>query len=285
VVSSPLSLYFAFNNNGGGWSNLATITRTAGSTTANFTVGGTVTGATVTGTSYGNFPSLAGTLYVEQKVTGSTWRTARFNTTSPNLQLQNGGTFSTVYALLHMSRVTAALGSNSVSTTAGANTMTFSGVELDCRNTFKIGDQITINGETKTIATIPGALSMTATTNFANTNSSVTFTKTALEVAAFRENGLIGFGTTSPAAFLDIAQAGTVDWAPLKFTAGTDLTPGVDGAVNWDGDDLHMWDGTTLLTTLFSRSVNVVSPTSPNRTITVVIDGTTYYIAAKTTND
>lgn len=30
---------------------------------------------------------------------------------------------------------------------------------------------------------------------------------------------------------------------------------------------------------------NVVSPTSPNRTLTVTIGGTTYYIAAKTTND
>ena len=33
------------------------------------------------------------------------------------------------------------------------------------------------------------------------------------------------------------------------------------------------------------NTVNTVSPTSPNRTITMVIGGTTYYIAAKTTND
>lgn len=33
------------------------------------------------------------------------------------------------------------------------------------------------------------------------------------------------------------------------------------------------------------NTVNVVSPTSPNRTITMVVGGTTYYIAAKTTND
>lgn len=32
-------------------------------------------------------------------------------------------------------------------------------------------------------------------------------------------------------------------------------------------------------------TANVVSPTSPNRTLTVTIGGTTYYIAAKTTND
>lgn len=33
------------------------------------------------------------------------------------------------------------------------------------------------------------------------------------------------------------------------------------------------------------NTVNTVSPTSPNRTVTIVINGTTYYLAAKTTND
>jgi hypothetical protein len=33
------------------------------------------------------------------------------------------------------------------------------------------------------------------------------------------------------------------------------------------------------------NTVNTVSPTSPNRTVTIVIGGTTYYLAAKTTND
>jgi hypothetical protein len=33
------------------------------------------------------------------------------------------------------------------------------------------------------------------------------------------------------------------------------------------------------------NTVNTVSPTSPNRTITMVIGGTTYYLHAKTTND
>jgi len=33
------------------------------------------------------------------------------------------------------------------------------------------------------------------------------------------------------------------------------------------------------------NTVNTVSPTSPNRTITMVIGGVTYYLHAKTTND
>ena len=44
-------------------------------------------------------------------------------------------------------------------------------------------------------------------------------------------------------------------------------------------------DSGTAFEFLKTASVNSVSPTSPNRTITVVIGGTTYYIAAKTTND
>jgi hypothetical protein len=38
-------------------------------------------------------------------------------------------------------------------------------------------------------------------------------------------------------------------------------------------------------TIAIGNTVNTVSPTSPNRTITMVIGGTTYYIHAKTTND
>lgn len=38
-------------------------------------------------------------------------------------------------------------------------------------------------------------------------------------------------------------------------------------------------------TVIVGSSVNTVSPTSPNRTITISINGVTYYIAAKTTND
>lgn len=34
-----------------------------------------------------------------------------------------------------------------------------------------------------------------------------------------------------------------------------------------------------------NNTVNTVNPTSPNRTITIVVGGTTYYIPAKTTND
>jgi hypothetical protein len=34
-----------------------------------------------------------------------------------------------------------------------------------------------------------------------------------------------------------------------------------------------------------ANTLNAVSPTSPNRTITMIVNGTTVYIACKTTND
>lgn len=79
------------------------------------------------------------------------------------------------------------------------------------------------------------------------------------------------------------ATAGT---APLKFTSGTNLTTAETGAFEYNGTNLFFTrTGTTRENVITTGSVNTVTPTSPNRTITVVIDGVTYYIAAKTTND
>lgn len=44
-------------------------------------------------------------------------------------------------------------------------------------------------------------------------------------------------------------------------------------------------DNTTFAEIQIGNTVNSVSPTSPNRTITMVVGGTTYYLHAKTTND
>jgi hypothetical protein len=61
-----------------------------------------------------------------------------------------------------------------------------------------------------------------------------------------------------------------------------------------NGASLGTWSPTGLAVTgalsstgalAIGNTVNTVSPTSPNRTVTIVIGGTTYYLAAKTTND
>lgn len=94
-------------------------------------------------------------------------------------------------------------------------------------------------------------------------------------------------GSASATAIVHIkAGTATASTAPLKFTSGTNLTTAETGAMEYNGTNLFFTrSGTTRESVMTANSVNTVSPTSPNRTITVVIDGTTYYIHAKTTND
>ena len=105
---------------------------------------------------------------------------------------------------------------------------------------------------------------------------------------AFTRDSLnrVGLGTiNTPAALLHIA-AGTTSIAPIRLTSGTNLTTPVAGSIEYDGTNLFFTrTGTTRESVITANAVNTVSPTLPNRTITVVIDGTTYYLYAKTTND
>lgn len=79
---------------------------------------------------------------------------------------------------------------------------------------------------------------------------------------------------------------GTTTVAPIKLTSGTNTTTAQPGAIEYNGTNLFFTrSGTTRESVMTANAVNSVSPTAPNRTITVVIDGTTYYISAKTTND
>jgi len=95
-----------------------------------------------------------------------------------------------------------------------------------------------------------------------------------------------GLGTiTTPTALLHIA-AGTTTIAPIKLTSGTNLTTPEAGTIEYNGTNLFFTPASAARNSvLITASVNTVSPTSPDRTITVVINGTTYYLAAKTTND
>lgn len=94
-------------------------------------------------------------------------------------------------------------------------------------------------------------------------------------------------GITTPTAYVHLAAgAAAASSAPLKFTAGTNQTTAETGAMEYNGTNLFfIRTGTTRENIICSSAVNAISPTAPDRTITVNIDGTTYYIAAKTTND
>ena len=97
----------------------------------------------------------------------------------------------------------------------------------------------------------------------------------------------IGVQTTNPTAYLHIkAGSATAGTAPLKLTSGTNNTTAEAGAFEYNGTNLFFTrSGTTRENVITTSAVNSVSATLPNRTLTTVIDGTTYYIHAKTTND
>lgn len=110
---------------------------------------------------------------------------------------------------------------------------------------------------------------------------------TANERIRIIAGGNTGFGVTSPSAVIHLkAGTATASTPPLKFTSGTNTTTAEAGAMEYNGTNLFFTrSGTTRENVITTSAVNSVSPTSPNRTLTVVIDGTTYYIHAKTTND
>ena len=103
--------------------------------------------------------------------------------------------------------------------------------------------------------------------------------------------GVTGTGYTTTGGF--VQDAGVV-------SSGTGLSGGLSIMARAASSDIRFYAGahTNLVATLAStgaatfagavaigNTVNTVSPTSPNRTVTMVIGGVTYYLAAKTTND
>lgn len=85
-----------------------------------------------------------------------------------------------------------------------------------------------------------------------------------------REAGISQFGTNASTSQLVLQADGTV-------TIGTTT----------DNAALFHVEGTANILGALSigNTVNSVSPTAPDRTITIVVGGTTYYLHAKTTND
>lgn len=82
-------------------------------------------------------------------------------------------------------------------------------------------------------------------------------------------------------------KAGTTSDAQIQFTSGVAPTSPTSGGLWYETTNTKLMfrQNTTSVELMGASAVNTVSPTSPNRTISVTIGGVTYYIAAKTTND
>lgn len=91
---------------------------------------------------------------------------------------------------------------------------------------------------------------------------------------------------TDGTAFVDIT-AGTTSLAQIRYRAGVAPSSPNDGESWYENtnDRLMFRQNATSVELIGASAVNSTSPTAPDRTITVQINGTTYYIHAKTTND
>lgn len=124
-------------------------------------------------------------------------------------------------------------------TTAGTTALVGTGTQFT--NTFKVGDTLTVSGETiRTIATITDNTHLTVTVAFSTTASGLAYTLTAANRFAVLGSGQVGIGTLLPTSFLQLA-AGTANagTSPLKFISGTNLTTTEAGAIEYNGTHLY----------------------------------------------
>ena len=101
-------------------------------------------------------------------------------------------------------------------------------------------------------------------------------TATAGTRITFQAGGNVGIGTTSPTAYLHLkAGTATANTAPLKFTAGTNLTTAEAGAVEWDGTNLFVTQttGPTRKTIAYTTDITIANAEA-NSSITPAADGT-----------
>ncbi len=164
------------------------------------------------------------------------------------------------------------LGIGTVTNSAAGTTVT--GTNTSFLNFFKIGDQITMTSgvsESQTITAIASNTSMT-TGAWTNAHTGDTFVGGAVVNALnVRLSGLIGIGTIpnpNTAKGLFTIAAGTANYGPLQFTAGTNTTTSGAGLMEYDGTNLYF---TRTGTTRETITTDVISQTLTNKTLTAPV--------------
>lgn len=108
---------------------------------------------------------------------------------------------SSISSIFQVAQQTTGVGT--VSNTAGGTTVT--GVGTQFTNTFKIGDTITIGGQTVAISAIASDTSLT-TAAITNANTAVSYTLVGGDRFVVKGNGYVGIGTNSPTSPLHIVD-------------------------------------------------------------------------------
>jgi hypothetical protein len=120
--------------------------------------------------------------------------------------------------LLEVNQVTTGLGTVSV------NDVNVVGTNTQFLNTFKVGDTITANGETRTIATIADDTHMTTTLAWTTTTNK-SYTLVGGSRMAVLGNGNVGIGTAAPLAKLSVVGVSAVEdqVGIFQITTGTGI--------------------------------------------------------------
>lgn len=126
-------------------------------------------------------------------------------------------------------------------TTNGTTTLTGSNTQF--LNTFKVGDTITVTGETsRTIATVDSNTSLTSTVAFSTSGSAKAYTLVGGTRFAVLGNGNIGIGTTTPSAKLDI-NSDSIILQTAKTPASASETC-TTGTIAWDTGYMYVCTAT-----------------------------------------
>lgn len=141
------------------------------------------------------------------------------------------------------------------------------------------GETVVYNGESKTINSINSNTAMTMSSNYAASASNLNASAFSSSDGVFfvASNGKVGIRQRFPTAFLHLPGGfANAEYAPLKFTSGTNLTTPEAGAMEFDGTNLYFTPSSTRLTADLSLTGsatldfgNTAAQNSADLTITV----------------
>jgi hypothetical protein len=158
------------------------------------------------------------------------------------------------------------------------------GDAVACSSTLNVVGNFSVNTNKLTVNATTGAVvfagALSGISTLAGTGAVSGFTSGTFSA------GLVATGLTAAGANADLSLSavGAGGQVLLKTTFGTVLTASNTGTVS-TASTISTAAPTGGSGAWLLGIANAVSPTSPNRTVTISIGGTLYYLAAKTTND